>query len=910
MWGWATRNRLGRVRDCAGRRRGAAMAPKKTGPPRTASPTPEGDGLAADGTLQAAPTGEPAAALEPAPTTPDALSCSVTSFSAPGGNMRWSRGGIRGGICSHPVTERQPPSCPSCGARSQAFAANFCAHCATPLRSTRGAASQFLASPVVPIATPVSFSNQPTIPGAPSLAGRDASGTDVLWQFGIEQQGQHLQLPPDPLAQVGDPFSFSHLQHGIDEAPSAYFSPLYEEHTPRPHVPGPGGTPGARSPIMPQSLFHDACDQRSVHFLPESQPPAPCMPTSQIWVAESSAPSTALPATLPGSGVMFQSVHQMIEYYASMPRPMQFVPTHFTWDLSQQILYPCVRLADVDRSRVLVRLENHRVAIVAADTLSSYRRETYEQWLFQYRTRMQRDTHDPRLLNPGMLSNLRDATDTLVSLKDSPLVDTSKGEFVFKRGSQSFVCGITREQLGVDDSCVRVLIAHGGQTFSVPKAALFPISSVSAASPAQANEVEAQSDVTSVTTHRSQRRRRGGDDGDDGGDSASTWSSSYSRGSTYRPKYPVKDVKKYRGDFNLKDEDVARPYTWAEHIHTHILANSIPQRHQVQFALLCVDEPIRQAFVNEKIRPEDASADWAIWALDEEEAQDAISQFAFRDFIFWLHEKFFDQAVWIQQKQVISALKQGFNESVQAWNYRFDRQWRLWYQLDPDRELSSFNAETYDKRCRYLAGLKQEIRSAVVMMSASVMGIALVSDYADEHQHALVNRSSRSTTALKHLMKFALRAEMNLREVNALIGTDSKPNFTSPAKSAWRPSHPPAPRGTFVRSNHLEEIEEAGEGSAISLNTCEELYNALSSKGILSWSRPQLKYLRSKNMCFWCAKVGHTKADCQNPPADPKRVKFDCNSLEVEEEALEHDDDFFHLLAEFSEDFGEDSKNV
>ena len=77
-----------------------------------------------------------------------------------------------------------------------------------------------------------------------------------------------------------------------------------------------------------------------------------------------------------------------------------------------------------------------------------------------------------------------------------------------------------------------------------------------------------------------------------------------------------------------------------------------------------------------------------------------------------------------------------------------------------------------------------------------------------------------------------------------------------------------------------------------------------------SWSRPQLKYLRSKNMCFWCAKVGHTKAECKNPPADPKRVKFDCNSLEVEEEALEHDDDFFHLLAEFSEDFGEDSKNV
>ena len=102
MWGRATRNRLGRVRDCAGQRRGAAMAPKKTGPPRKASPTPEGDGRAADGTLQAAPTGESAAAREPAPTTPDALSCSVTSFSAPGGNMRWSRGGIRGGIRSHP----------------------------------------------------------------------------------------------------------------------------------------------------------------------------------------------------------------------------------------------------------------------------------------------------------------------------------------------------------------------------------------------------------------------------------------------------------------------------------------------------------------------------------------------------------------------------------------------------------------------------------------------------------------------------------------------------------------------------------------------------------------------------------------------------------------------------------------
>ena len=84
------------------------------------------------------------------------------------------------------------------------------------------------------------------------------------------------------------------------------------------------------------------------------------------------------------------------------------------------------------------------------------------------------------------------------------------------------MCGITREQLGVDDSCVRILIAHGGQTFSVPKAALFPISSMSAASPAQANEVEAQSDVTSVTTHRSQRRRRGGDDGDDGGDVGGT----------------------------------------------------------------------------------------------------------------------------------------------------------------------------------------------------------------------------------------------------------------------------------------------------------------------------------------------------------------------------------------------------
>jgi hypothetical protein len=836
--------------------------------------------------------------------------------------------------------------CPTCGRFGSAFV-NFCTQCGSPLKGQAMVAERLpLNIPVAtPVASPIPFGHQTTQPLAASGRGREGRGNDadgsledLLERLAIDQQARGISIP-DPLSNLGGPFT-SPL-HQSTPPPSqertAYFSPPY-------HTPGAVSTTamfGDGSPIQPQSLFQDPGQARSVRFeaLPSAQNvvnPTVYAPSSGsatlpslagFGTCDFSGTNTGLPHTIGGSRGMFSGVEDMISYFASMPRPLQFVPSHFTWDRKQGILYPCVRLADIDRVRVLVRLENHRLAVVPDESLSTYNRDIYRQWVHQYLTRMQRGTHGQRFMNSSMLSKLPEISDPSVPLLESPLVDASKGEFVFRQANRSYVCAVARDQLGVDDDAIRVLLAQGGMMFAVPKASVFPISCLSwqvippsekdtevpqkkDSSPTEMGEEETQSEVTSVSvsTSKASRRRHGGDDGEY---SSTTWYST--RGSAQqRIRYPVDKVQRYTGRFDLDTDPPARPFSWADHIFVQIAASSIPAHCQVYFAIMCVADSIRQDFIAERIRPRDASVDWALWSMEEGEMEAHFSEIAFKDFIWWLHRRFFDKAIWTaQQRVVMYQLQQSTGESVQTWNHRFEREWRLWFQLDPDAQFGLIPKESYAQRSRYLAGLRYDIRQSVVLMSSSFgihLDISSMTQEADEG--ALISRANANTIVpLSQLKAFALRAEMALREVRALQINERPTNSTNSTSTPWRRTQPgsSASKPDSVRMNCVQEIEEDVEVTTDSGNTCEELYSTLATKGLIPWSRAQLQALRAKNLCFRCAQSGHRKSECRNPIADPKSTKF---SHAMELEVLPHDDEFFHLLAEFSEDFSDgESKN-
>ena len=850
----------------------------------------------------------------------------------------------RGGLHISGNNASRVVRCPNCGRFGSAFV-NFCSQCALPLRaqavsSERVALHIPVATPVAsPAATPISFGQQVTQPMVASGFGRAGQGThadssleELLARLAIDQQARGIPIP-DPLSHVGDPF-ISPLHQSTSPASqeqTAFFSPPY--HTPE-AASGANSSFFEGSPIQPQSLFHESSQARSVRFaaLPMAQnvvnqtdhtpssgsTAVPSFPGQAAF--DFSGSNTGLPQTISGPGGMCYGVEDVIAYFASLPRPLQFAPSHFTWDRMQGILYPCVLLADIDRARVLVRLENHRLAIVSAESISMYNRDTYKQWLHQYMTRMQRGTHAQRFLNPSIMSKLPEISDPAVPLLESPLVDASKGECVFKQANRSYVCAIAKDQLGVDDDAVRVLLAQGGMMFSVPKACIFPVSSLSwqavplaeketsvpqnqDSSPAdKGEEEETQSEVTSISVANSKasRRRPGGDDGD-----SASWYSA--RGSfQQRLRYPVDKVKRYEGRFDLGTEPTARPFSWADHIFVQISASSIPAYCQVYFALMCVADAIRQDFIAERIRPRNATVDWALWSMEEGDMEAQFAEIAFKDFIWWLHQRFFDKAIWTQQQKVVmNQLQQSVGESVQTWNHRFDREWRLWFQLDPDAQFGLIPQESYTQRSRYLAGLKYEIRQSVVLMSSS-FGIQLDMSAMEANEGALVPRTHTNTIVpLSQLKAFALRAELALREVRALQQPTDRPSTSPPWRRLQTGSS--VSKVDSVRMNCVQEIEEDVEASTDSISTCEELYSTLATKGLIPWSRAQLQALRAKNLCFRCAQAGHRKSECKNPMADPKHTKF---SHTMELESLPHDDVFFHLLADFSEEFSDgESKN-
>ena len=60
----------------------------------------------------------------------------------------------------------------------------------------------------------------------------------------------------------------------------------------------------------------------------------------------------------------------------------------------------------------------------------------------------------------------------------------------------------------------------------------------------------------------------------------------------------------------------------------------------------------------------------------------------------------------------------------------------------------------------------------------------------------------------------------------------------------------------------------------------ERLYETMQEGKKVLWTRAQLKKLQSEDRCFKCAQKGHRSPECQNPPANPKTIRF-TNLLEV-----------------------------
>jgi len=101
-----------------------------------------------------------------------------------------------------------------------------------------------------------------------------------------------------------------------------------------------------------------------------------------------------------------------------------------------------------------------------------------------------------------------------------------------------------------------------------------------------------------------------------------------------------------------------------------------------------------------------------------------------------------------------------------------------------------------------------------------------------------------------------------------------------------------------------EVLHQLQQGGII--DDTDMLFNHLQQSGRIPWSKAQMRKLFDENRCFKCTGQGHQKSDCRNPAANPKEF----HALEVEDEPLAHDEQFFHLLTEYvpGNDSGADSQ--
>jgi hypothetical protein len=120
------------------------------------------------------------------------------------------------------------------------------------------------------------------------------------------------------------------------------------------------------------------------------------------------------------------------------------------------------------------------------------------------------------------------------------------------------------------------------------------------------------------------------------------------------------------------------------------------------------------------------------------------------------------------------------------------------------------------------------------------------------------------------------------REAPASQTTPERRMLTAPSapreRSIFRTRRAPSPAPLRVHALDAQvDLVKEIDDEATDL---ERLYVTMQEGKKVLWTRAQLKKLQSEDRCFKCAQKGHRSPECQNPPANPKTIRF-TNLLEV-----------------------------
>ena len=411
------------------------------------------------------------------------------------------------------------------------------------------------------------------------------------------------------------------------------------------------------------------------------------------------------------------------------------------------------------------------------------------------------------------------------------------------------------------------------------------------------------------------------------------------------PKLDMKAVPMYMGDNKIGDPtDVTlRPIKWLCCCIRSLRGQGVDDEDFVQCALLYMKPNLAELYEQNVMRPLYAPNDgsWTIW--NSEYPPDPRS-LEIGTFAKWLRSTFINPALVDEVRFKLEKIAQKSGESVLDYNRRFDELHSILHETTENDDLHWMHPQDSKWiRKQYVGGLLQHLRDVVMQLETAAHATQFLddarsdsyhSDVADPLQRRELNtpylsmqtlNAQRFSFPLRKLQQVALHAEY-MRRQNTFLQEQRQP-----AQSGHRnvPAAPNAAPNVFFRQLQQQRARGGrplGPGRradspappAMRINALRAdaqvpvapgphdhdslaLYARLAQEGKVQWSKQQLNKLRAENRCFRCGQTGHSKADCQSPPADPVTVRF--NNMElVDEEDLEDDDDMYQRLLELDTD--------
>jgi hypothetical protein len=362
-------------------------------------------------------------------------------------------------------------------------------------------------------------------------------------------------------------------------------------------------------------------------------------------------------------------------------------------------------------------------------------------------------------------------------------------------------------------------------------------------------------------------------------------------------------------------------------MHMVLTNQGIPPKSWVTEALKCASADIKTKYMFEVMRPGSCVGNWELYDLNHPPLPDSVD---YSVFATWLCLRNQSGTHTVRQiEDMLHTIRQD-KMRVNEFNTLFNRLVEELHQqrcLTDDNYRSTFAQdnmvmfppvrESRETRSLYLAGLNSEIGTELRRLSMQqglqgflangpgVLTRLMNSDTpsAASSQWMVFTCNFKSGThepRLQQLQECALLIESTLKDLAFTRAREPPASQTTPERRMlMAPSAPrersifrthrapsPAPLRVHALDAQVDLVEEIDDEET----DLERLYETMQEGKKVLWTRAQLKKLQSEDRCFKCAQKGHRSPECQNPPANPKTIRFtnllEVTSYDTEDDAL------------------------